>query len=72
MIVPVLKFFTLIWKTLSFPVLGERCRFYPTCSDYLLNAVEIHGVTRGLGLGFKRVCRCHPFSKGGPDFVPEK
>lgn len=71
MIVSVIKFITLIWKTLSFPILGERCRFYPSCSDYLVDAVEGHGTIKGLYLGFKRVCSCHPLSKGGPDFVPE-
>ena len=72
MTVFLLKIIVSTWKIISFPVLGERCRYYPSCSDYLLKAVEVHGVIGGFGLGFKRVCKCHPLSEGGPDFVPEK
>ena len=53
------------------PLLGQRCRFYPTCSAYTLEAVEKHGVMRGLWLGAKRVSRCHPFNPGGFDPVPD-
>ena len=45
------------------------CRFTPTCSEYTYQAVERYGVVRGLGLGFRRVLRCHPWSKGGLDPV---
>ncbi|HEY4219752.1 MAG TPA: membrane protein insertion efficiency factor YidD [Myxococcota bacterium] len=46
------------------------CRFYPSCSDYALQALQIHGAARGSLLAVKRVCRCHPFNPGGIDHVP--
>jgi putative membrane protein insertion efficiency factor len=55
--------------TLS-PWLGGSCRFYPSCSHYALEAVEQHGCLHGSWLSFKRVCKCHPLSRGGVDLVP--
>ncbi|HBF22609.1 MAG TPA: membrane protein insertion efficiency factor YidD [Planctomycetes bacterium] len=53
------------------PFLGpEKCRFMPSCSEYTLDALEKHGVVRGLSLGIWRVLRCHPFSRGGWDPIP--
>ena len=49
-----------------------RCRFYPTCSEYMRQAIIKHGVLRGILLGVKRICRCHPFNEGGYDPVPDK
>ncbi|MEM6639923.1 MAG: membrane protein insertion efficiency factor YidD [Pseudomonadota bacterium] len=54
------------------PLLGPRCRFYPSCSNYALEAIQIHGAWRGLRLALWRVARCHPFSAGGVDLVPQK
>ena len=54
------------------PALPPRCRYHPTCSNYLIEAVEVHGVTKGGLLGFARVLRCNPWSRGGVDHVPEK
>lgn len=52
------------------PMLGSRCRFYPSCSAYALEAVETHGALRGLALTARRLGRCHPFHAGGVDPVP--
>jgi putative membrane protein insertion efficiency factor len=54
------------------PLLGPRCRFYPSCSCYAHTAIERFGVWRGFWLGSKRLLRCHPFAPGGYDPVPDK
>ena len=54
------------------PLLGPRCRFFPTCSHYALEALEMHGAIRGSWLTLKRVGRCHPFCEGGYDPVPPR
>lgn len=52
------------------PLLGPHCRFTPTCSQYALEALQVHGFWRGMGLTIYRVSRCHPWSQGGNDPVP--
>lgn len=52
------------------PLLPSACRFRPTCSEYMLEAVERHGAARGVLLGLGRLLRCHPFQRGGFDPVP--
>lgn len=54
------------------PLLGPRCRFYPSCSVYAMTAIERFGAVRGTYLAAHRLCRCHPFNAGGIDPVPEK
>ena len=58
-----------IYKLTISPLLPSACRFHPTCSDYMLQAIERHGVLRGIGMGLGRLCRCHPFHEGGFDPV---
>jgi uncharacterized protein len=52
------------------PLLGPRCRFYPSCSAYAVEAVQLHGAARGSWLALRRLARCQPFHRGGLDFVP--
>lgn len=54
------------------PLLGPRCRFYPSCSAYALEAVQVHGAVRGSWLALRRLSRCHPFHPGGVDPVPPR
>lgn len=53
------------------PLLGPRCRYIPTCSQYALEAIRYHGPWRGSFLAAKRVCRCHPWGGYGYDPVPK-
>jgi putative membrane protein insertion efficiency factor len=52
------------------PLKPPTCRFYPTCSEYALQAIEIHGAVKGSYLAARRILRCHPFHPGGIDHVP--
>jgi len=54
------------------PWLPTSCRFYPTCSDYAIEAFGKYGMMRGLWLSLKRISRCHPWNSGGVDPVPEE
>ena len=54
------------------PFFGPSCRFYPTCSNYAIEAVREHGAARGCLLAAKRLCKCHPWHPGGVDTVPKK
>ncbi len=49
------------------PVLGNKCRFFPTCSEYFIEALQKFGLFKGSELGIKRILRCHPFKKLGGD-----
>ena len=64
------------YKFFISPLLGQNCRFLPTCSDYFIESLEMHGPVKGLFLGIKRISKCHPVkflgSGSGIDFVPKK
>ncbi len=54
------------------PFLVPSCRYIPSCSQYMVEAITKHGAVKGTVLGVSRVCRCHPFHKGGYDPVPDQ
>ena len=70
----ILIFIIKIYQYLISPLLGNRCRFLPSCSEYFIEALKTHGSIEGLKLGLKRILKCHPFKKFGGshglDFVP--
>ena len=61
-----------IYRKYISPLFPRCCRFTPTCSAYAIEAIQVHGVIRGLGLTLWRLLRCQPFCKGGYDPVPLK
>lgn len=54
------------------PMLGQRCKYYPSCSNYAIEALRVHGALKGSGLAAWRLLRCNPFSNGGVDPVPPR
>ena len=70
----ILIFIIKIYQYFISPLLGNRCRFLPTCSEYFIGALESHGFIVGLKLGVTRILKCHPFKRlggsHGLDFVP--
>ncbi len=71
-IIALIKFY----KFFISPILGENCRFLPSCSEYFIECLKMHGPIKGTYLGFKRVSKCHPIKilggKSGIDLVPPK
>jgi uncharacterized protein len=55
------------YQKLLSPLLGQQCRFYPSCSEYFIDAVRKYGLFYGSWKGIKRICKCHPFHPGGYD-----
>jgi putative membrane protein insertion efficiency factor len=60
------------YQLLLSPLLGNNCRFHPTCSEYAIEALRAHGVVRGLWLTVRRIGRCHPWGGAGHDPVPPR
>ena len=64
------------YKYFISPLLGNRCRYLPNCSEYFIDSLKIYGLTKGLNLGIRRIFSCHPIKSlgggSGLDFVPKK
>ena len=56
-----------LYQVIISPLLGQRCRFYPSCSQYMIEAIEKKGLLRGMWMGLLRILKCHPFHPGGYD-----
>ena len=71
-IIKIIKFY----QYLISPLLGNNCRYLPTCSEYFIESLELHGPLKGTYLGFKRIAKCHPVKilggNSGIDLVPKK
>jgi uncharacterized protein len=67
----VMSFIRLYQVALS-PFLGQHCRFFPSCSHYMQDAIKTHGLFRGIRLGIQRLLRCNPFCEGGIDPIPRE
>ncbi|MEX1080118.1 MAG: membrane protein insertion efficiency factor YidD [Homoserinimonas sp.] len=59
------------YRAVISPLYGDVCRYYPSCSSYAFQAIQQHGVVKGVWLGTRRIARCHPWAQGGVDDVPE-
>ncbi len=61
-----------IYQYLISPLLGQNCRFYPTCSSYAIQAINKHGILKGGYFALKRILRCNPYGGQGIDEIPDK
>tara|TARA_B100000282_G_C31556157_1_gene409826 strand:- start:415 stop:672 length:258 start_codon:yes stop_codon:yes gene_type:complete len=75
-LIAIIIFIIKIYQFFISPLLGNKCRYLPSCSEYFIDSLKLHGIFKGSILGFKRVFSCHPFKSlgggSGLDFVPEK
>ncbi len=62
-----LIFFIKFYRYFISPLLGNKCRFLPTCSEYFIDALKVHGFLKGSQLGLQRILKCHPFKSLGGD-----
>lgn len=67
----ILRYFIRFYQLAISPMLGPRCRYIPTCSQYALEAIHHHGALRGVFFATRRICRCHPWGGSGYDPVPK-
>ncbi|MCT4507235.1 MAG: membrane protein insertion efficiency factor YidD [Tepidibacter sp.] len=68
-IIGLLKLIIRFYQKFISPIKGKTCRFYPTCSQYAIDALEKYGFLKGSYLSIKRILKCHPFHEGGYDPV---
>jgi len=66
-----LLFLVRVYQAFFSALMPSACKFYPSCSHYAADAIRIHGARRGAWLALRRVLRCHPFTRGGVDIVPD-
>ena len=62
--------FIRLYQLIISPLIGSNCRYYPTCSNYCIEALKKHGIFKGGKLSIKRILSCHPYGKSGNDPVP--
>ena len=60
-----------VYQAFFSALMPSACKFYPSCSHYAADALRIHGARRGSWLALRRIARCHPFTRGGVDLVPD-
>lgn len=68
----ILQLFVRGYQIVLSPLFGDCCRFTPSCSNYMIEALRTHGAAKGSLLGLYRILRCHPFGRSGYDPVPAK
>ena len=68
----ILVFLIKLYQLLISPILGQNCRYLPTCSEYSAQSIREHGVIKGIALSLKRISKCHPWGSHGYDPVPKK
>ena len=70
MLKKIFLFTIILYQRLVSPYLPQSCRFQPTCSEYVKEAIEKHGIIKGVSLTFKRIIKCHPWGGSGYDPIP--